>query len=173
MDTPSVKSARQVLDLFGPIVETLPLVIEALQDIEKLEKQRSTIATLLEKEKLALEKAVDAHQAELLKMEKARLERVEQFNEMERTGQQNITDLVTKRKQASRKLNEVTQSLKDAEQEASVQIANMAERVAKEAESLTAQLETHRGYVDAEISRLDKKFEEAVKKLEKLKSSLG
>lgn len=173
MDTPSVKKARQVLDLFGPIVETLPTVIEALQDIEKLEKHRNNVATLVKQEKAVLEKAMDNHQAELLKMEKARLERVEQFNEMERKGQQEITALVTKRKEVSRKLTEVTKNLKDAEQEASTQMSKIAERVSKEAEDAYAQLEVHKEYVASEIEKLDKKHAEALKKLSTLKSSLG
>lgn len=166
------KAAKAVMDMFGPLVEALPAVIDQLGKEVEGEKRIKQL-------EIEYNRLVDKYNAQLDKFDvaqkahdKAMEERRKHFADLEATGAAALKDMANKQREASRKVGEKTKALQDAEAE----LAKTLESANAKAKEAVKQIEEHTSArlaeLSAQIEAAEKRYDETVAKINKLKSSL-
>lgn len=173
MDTPLSKKVKHLLDTFGPLVEALPEVLIILEEEQKGKRRLDQLKADIQHESGRLD-VIQRKLAEALSgQEEAMNQRVQDYAEMERKGQMEFKELVQKRKVAARKLNEVSRELERARADADKQIENIQMEVEAQCQAAEAAAQLRLLAVEDSIKEAEKRYGDTVKKLERLKSSLG
>jgi len=173
MDTPLSKKVKHLLDTFGPLVEALPEVLTILEEEQKGKRRLDQLKADVQRESGRLD-VVQRKIAEAISgQEEFMNQRTQDYAEMERKGQLEFKEVVQKRKAASRKLNEVSRELERARADADKQLENMRMEVEAQCQAAEAAAQLRLLAVEESIKEAEKRYDDTVKKLERLKNSLG